>query len=467
MTENTDTYRDHIATVDQRGKRIWLYPKKPQGAYTRAREIVSMLLLLFFFAAPFIKINQQPLLLFNIPDRKFAIFGMIFWPQDIYLFVITTILLIIFIVLFTVVFGRLWCGWACPQTVFMEMVFRKIEYRIEGDAHQQKKLNQSRWTARKIFKKTIKHLIFYAISFVIGNTFLAYIIGIAPLIKIITDPPAEHLPGLLAMILFSAVFYWVFAFFREQVCTMVCPYGRLQSVLLDRDSIVVSYDFKRGEPRGKFSRTQLRGNLGDCIDCRQCLDVCPTGIDIRNGTQLECINCTACMDACNAIMKKINFPAGLIRYASYNDLVQGAKLKLTPRLKGYSIVLMVLLICNVVLLVGRNAFEITIMRVPGSLYQETADGNITNLYNLKIINKSSTDKPITVKLKSPSGELKIIGGELWSRQNKLIETVLLLEINRKVIKFNPTPVYIDIFADNQQIKEIRTSFIAPEIKSVK
>jgi len=465
MTDVTENFRDHVATVDQRGHRIWIYPKKPHGTFTRARELVSVILLIFFFAAPFIKINSYPLLLFNITERKFIIFGLMFWPQDLYLLVLASIILIIFIVLFTVIFGRLWCGWTCPQTVFMEMVFRKIEYWIEGDTHQQKRLKKDPWTAKKFFKKTFKHLLFYSISFIIGNTFLAYIIGIDQLFKIITEPPAQHAMGLSAMILFSAVFYWVFAFFREQVCTMVCPYGRLQSVLLDSNSIVISYDFKRGEPRGKFSRSQPRAGLGDCVDCKQCVEVCPTGIDIRNGTQLECINCTACIDACNTVMKKLRFPLYLIRYASYNGIIQGSKLRWTSRTSGYSTVLALLLIFNGALFLTRSTLDITIMRLPGGVYQQTSDGHLANLYNVQIINKSNSDQPIDIKLKSPTGVIKVIGGELIARQNELVQAVVVIEIDKDKVRLNNTPVAIEFYTHNKKIKEIHTSFSGPQIKN--
>ncbi len=217
-----NSFRDKIATVDKKGKRVWIYPKKPSGVFYRARTIVSIFLLLLFFSGPFIKINGHPLLMLNFLERTFVIFGIKFWPQDFYLFVLLTLSLIVFIVLFTVAFGRLWCGWTCPQTVFMEMVFRKIEYFIEGDATQQRRLNSSPMNAAKFFKKTVKHGLFYGISFFIGNTFLAYIIGIERLEKIISEPPAQHFGGLAAMIIFSGVFYGVFAFMREQVCTFFC-----------------------------------------------------------------------------------------------------------------------------------------------------------------------------------------------------------------------------------------------------
>ncbi|MEJ2055684.1 MAG: cytochrome c oxidase accessory protein CcoG, partial [Calditrichaceae bacterium] len=373
--QNTNNdFRDHIATVDQRGKRVWIFPKKPSGPLYHARTWVSLLLLTILFAGPFIKINGRPVLMLNILERKFIIFGIGFWPQDFYLFVLATITLIVFIVLFTVIYGRLFCGWVCPQTVFMEMLFRKIEYWIEGDARNQRKLKQAPMNCSKFMKKSSKHLIFYAIAFIIGNTFLAYIIGIDALESIITDPPSQHLAGLTAMILFSAVFYYIFAFFREQVCTMVCPYGRLQGVLLDQNSIVVAYDFIRGEPRGKLKRGQSFDNRGDCVDCHQCVDVCPTGIDIRNGTQLECINCTACIDACNSVMQKVKRPKGLIRYSSFNGIKEGIKLKVTPRIAGYSVVLIILVTALLTLMLNRKPVETTVLRTPGVLYQELDDG---------------------------------------------------------------------------------------------
>ena len=462
--KDQETYRDKIATVDEQGKRVWIYPKKPDGPLTRAREIVAVFLLLFLFSAPFVRINHLPLLQFDILNRKFIIFGLIFWPQDFYLFVLATISLVVFIILFTVALGRLWCGWACPQTIFMEMVFRKIEYWIEGDARRQIALAKAPWTARKLFKKSLKHSLFFALSFLIGNTFLAYIIGSDTLFRIITDPLSEHIAGFSAMLLFSTVFYGVFAFFREQVCTMVCPYGRLQGVLLDQNSIVVAYDFKRGEPRGRFRRQEDRRALGDCVECHQCVEVCPTGIDIRNGTQLECINCTACIDACNAVMKKLGWPKGLIRYASYLGIKEGKKLRFSPRIAGYSVILSLLLIVTAYLLFSRADIETTVLRTPGLLYQETDDQHISNLYNIKIINKTQSEIPIEIKLKAPEGRIKMIGGNLHVPGNQLVETSFFIELPEKNIKFSYIPVYLEIFSDNHLLEEIRTSFIGPETK---
>lgn len=231
----------------------------------------------------------------------------------------------VFIILFTVVFGRVWCGWACPQTIFMEMVFRKIEYWIEGDAAKQMKLKNMPWTAEKIFKRVLKYVIFMAISLLIAHTLMAYLIGVDKVIDIVTASPYEHWSGFLGMLFFTGIFFWVFSYFREQACIAVCPYGRLQGVLLNKDSMAVSYDFKRGEPRGKIKKGEIQEGQGDCIDCKLCVHVCPTGIDIRNGTQLECVNCTACMDACDEVMTKVNRPKGLIRIASYNGIVEGTK----------------------------------------------------------------------------------------------------------------------------------------------
>ena len=461
-TNDKDAYRDKVSTIDEEGKRIWIYPKKPRGPFTRAREILAVFLLAFLFGAPFITVNNQPLLLFDILNRKFVIFGLVFWPQDFHLFVLATLSLIVFIALFTVILGRLWCGWACPQTIFMEMVFRKIEYWIEGDARNQIALNKSPWTGKKIFKKISKHIIFYSISFIIGNTFLAYIIGKDELFRIITDPPSEHVAGLTAMILFSSVFYGVFAFFREQVCTMVCPYGRLQGVLLDPNTIVVAYDFKRGEPKGRFQRNQKRNDLGDCVECNQCVEVCPTGIDIRNGTQLECINCTACIDACNSVMKKLKWPKGLIRYASFNGISDGKKLRFTLRIAGYSSILLLLVVITNIFLFGRSPVETTILRTPGLMFQRTDDGNITNLYNIKIVNKTQDKQQIKLKLKSPKGTIKIIGGDMNVPEQGLFESAFFVEIPEETIFMARLPIYLEVYSGEELIEEIRSSFLGPE-----
>jgi len=464
---NSESFRDQISTVNKEGKRKWVFPKKPSGRFYNARNTFSAILLIILFITPFLKVNGQPFILFDIINRNFILFGIPFGPHDFFLFVLAMIATIVFVILFTAVFGRVFCGWACPQTIFMEMVFRKIEYWIEGDFREQKKLNAAPWTGKKIFKKTLKHVIFYAISFIIANFFFSYIIGMDELIKIISDPPSQHLQGLIAIIIFSGVFYWVFSYFREQVCTMVCPYGRLQGVLLDRDSIVIAYDNIRGEPRGRLKKNEIQENQGDCIACNLCVDVCPTGIDIRNGIQLECVNCTACIDACDNVMDKTSKPRGLIKFASINSIEKNTKFRFTPRAIGYTILLTVLTGVLTFLLVTRIDFSVNILRTPGLLYQERPGDKVSNIYDLNIVNKTFDEAEIFLKLENIDGELSMVGKDLILEPQEIVETKFLVILsNSDIVKMN-TPIEIGVYNGNKLIKKISTSLLAPAKKKEK
>lgn len=459
------TFRDSIGTIKEDGERKWIFPKKPKGSYYTGRTWFSLLLLALLFSGPFIKIGGRPLLLFNIIERKFIILGQVFWPQDFYIFVLVMLAFVLFVVLFTVVFGRLFCGWACPQTIFMEMVFRKIEYWIEGDFKQQKKLDKQKWDAEKIRKKTLKHSIFFAISFLIANTFLAYIISIEELFTIITDNPAKHIGGLVSILLFTGVFYWVFTWFREQVCIVACPYGRLQGVMLDRNSIVVAYDYIRGEIRGKFKKNENREevNKGDCIDCNHCVDVCPTGIDIRNGTQLECINCTACIDACDNMMEGVGLPKGLIRYESEEGIVNKKHNTFSVRTLAYSIVLF-LLLCGIgVLLMYRTDVDATILKATGQEYQKRENGMVSNLYNYKIINKTFEEIEGEIRLLDHEGTIEFIGnGGTTIPSESLAEGTFFLVMNMDQLTERNTKLKLGVFDENGELlDEVKTSFLAP------
>ncbi|OGU42505.1 MAG: cytochrome c oxidase accessory protein CcoG [Ignavibacteria bacterium RIFOXYB2_FULL_35_12] len=456
-----ESFRDYIATVTKEGKRKWIYPKKPSGRFYNARTVVSLFLILFLVSTPFIKVNGHPFLLFDFLNRNFILFTIPFGPHDFHLFALAIIALAVFVILFTVIFGRVFCGWACPQTIFMEMVFRKIEYWIEGDFKDQTKLNQAPWTSNKIFKKTIKHAIYFPIAFFISNIFLSYVIGMDELIKIITAPPSKHLAGFISMLAFSGIFYWIFSYFREQVCTLVCPYGRLQGVLLDQDSIVIAYDNFRGEPRGKLKKNEAKSKLGDCIDCNLCVDVCPTGIDIRNGIQLECVNCTACIDACDTVMDKIDRPRGLIRYDSLRGIEKKEKFHFTPRMAGYSSVLILILSVLSYLLVTRSDLSINILRTPGLLFQEQPDNKCSNIYDLNITNKSFNYTPIELKLKNVEGELKLLGDELNLKPQEKHDSKFLLILPKTSIAKMNTPITILVYSNDKLLKEVKTSFLGP------
>ena len=413
-----------------------------------------------FFQADFCIIHQ--FLLFDFLNRQFILFGIPFGPHDFHLFVLAMIAIIVFIILFTVVFGRVFCGWACPQTIFMEMVFRKIEYWIEGDAKDQRKLDAAPWTGKKIFKKGIKNLIFFVIAFFIAHIFLSYIISMDKVISIISQPPGAHLSGFIAIIVFSLVFYWIFSYFREQACTIVCPYGRLQGVLLDQDSIVIAYDYKRGEPRGKLKKDEDNSSKGDCIDCHLCVDVCPTGIDIRDGIQLECVNCTACIDVCDAVMEKINRPKKLIKYASLNGIESKSKFKFTPRMILYSVILVILLSLLGYLLSIRTDYSVNILRTPGMLFQEQPNGKVSNVYDLNIVNKTFKETPVKIKLESPSkGELKLVGKDIVLNPQQIVDTKFLVLLDKSDIKKMNTPIEIGVYDKDKLIKKVKTSFLGP------
>lgn len=468
MAQDQENFRDSIGTINEAGKRAWVFPKKPSGKFYRYRKYVSYFLLAFLVLSPFIRINGHQFLMFNVLERRFNIFGFPFYPQDFHLFVISMIIGVVFIALFTVAFGRIFCGWMCPQTIFLEMVFRRIEYWIDGDRGAQIRLDRQPWNAEKIRKRVLKWSIFFIISFLIANVFLAYLIGGDRLIEYITDGPLQHISTMVSLLIFTLVFYFVFAWFREQVCIIACPYGRMQGVLLDNKSIVVAYDHKRGEAengRKKWRKNEDREALGfgDCIDCFQCVNVCPTGIDIRNGTQLECVNCTACIDECDTIMEKVDLPKGLIRYASEDEITKKEKFKFTPRLKGYTAVLTILTGVLVGMLFLRNDLEANILRLPGQLYEHKEGNIISNVYTYKLLNKTSKNiDNVHFELLSHKGDIKLVSQQNFEvPAEALSEGTLFIEINAAVLNGDKDKLKIGIYSDGELIETTSARFLAP------
>ena len=467
MNPDWADFRDHLATADKEGRRRWIYARKPKGRFYQRRIYLSWILLGVLFAGPFIQINGNPLLMLNIVTRRFSILGSIFWPQDMVLLAIALLLYFIGIMIFTAAYGRLWCGWVCPQTLFMEMVFRRIEYKIEGDSAAQRALAAAPWTARKTGLKLAKHAIFFGLSFVIGNLLLSYIIGIDSLLAIITDNPFHHISGLAYLLAFTGIFYAIFARFREQACTFICPYGRFQSTVLDENTLVVAYDNKRGEKRATWDRRQSssqrrQAGRGDCVDCNLCVSVCPTGIDIRNGIQMECVNCTACIDACDGVMATIGRPRGLIRYASLNSIERGQPFRITPRLFGYAAVLTALASLFLFLVLTRPNVDATILRAPGALFQQLPNGDLINLYTVQLVNKTSQTMPVDLKLEDSPGKLSIMGNpKLVVRGGQLTETSVLIELAPALLQHGQKKLEVGVYSRGRHLQTIGTTFIGP------
>jgi len=463
LAEEHDTFRNELASVGRDGRRRWIYARQPHGRLYTARTAVAVVLLAFLFLAPFVTVGGQPLMRLDVLHRHFVLLGVVFWPQDFHIVVLIALTVLVTLMISTVVVGRIWCGWLCPQTIFMEMVFRRLEYFIEGSAEQQLRRHRGPFSKAVLMRKGAKHAIFLALSFVIANVFLAWVIGAPALLAIVTDPPRAHLPGLMAILIFSGVFYAVFARFREQACVLACPYGRVMSALIDSRTVTVTYDRTRGEPRARLALVAQGGpRSGDCIDCHQCVTVCPTGIDIRDGIQLECVNCTACIDACNGVMQRVNRPTGLIRLTSHRRVFEGRGPWLSARAAAYGAVLIGLVTTVIVLLAVRRPLDVLVLRQPGTLHAAVGEGAIANFYNLQAFNRTATATPFAVDVVEPAGgRATALGLPGEVPPYALLEGRLLVTIPMTSLHGSSTPLRLAVRTADGVIQTIDTSFLGP------
>ncbi|MBK5298985.1 MAG: cytochrome c oxidase accessory protein CcoG [Vicinamibacteria bacterium] len=465
FVEEHQTFRDELATIARDGRRRWIYARQPSGRLYRARTVVSVFLLAFLVLAPFVHFRGQPLVMLNVIERRFVLFGTMFWPQDFYLVVLIALGVLVTLALSTVTVGRVWCGWLCPQTIFMEMLFRKLEFWLDGSAGQQLRRDHGPWDRGRIMLAVRKHAIVFALSFGLANVFLAWIIGKDDLWRIVTDPPRQHVGGLTAITIFSLVFYGVFARFREQACVLACPYGRVMSSLIDPHTITVTYDSVRGEPRGKRRKdaeAASAGVTGDCIDCFQCVTICPTGIDIRDGIQMECVNCTACIDACNDVMRRVDRPEGLIRLTSHEAMRSGTGGWLTARVTAYGAVWLVLVAVVAALLWTRRDLDVLVLRQPGTLYTTTLGGDLANFYTLQAFNRSNRPVRFSIDVVEPRGATVMPLGPLDQvGPHGLLEGRFLLRAPTSALTGASTPVRLAVRADGEPAGEVVSSFLGP------
>ncbi|MCK6447858.1 MAG: cytochrome c oxidase accessory protein CcoG [Planctomycetes bacterium] len=418
---------DTVYTINADGSRNMLQPADVKGRWHTRKNVIFALLIAFYLIVPWIRIDGAPALRLDVPNRTAYVVGHTFTREDFYLvfFLITGFGFALFAV--TSLLGRVWCGFACPQTVFLEGVYRRIEQWIEGDRNARLKRNQGPWTFDKIWRKSAKQLAFVVVTLGITHTLLAYFMPVEEMVPAILSGPSQHWVAFSWTIALSAVLYFDYAWFREQFCIIICPYGRLQSALIDNDSVVIGYDEKRGEPRGPKGKAD-----GDCIDCQSCVNVCPTGIDIRNGLQLECIGCTNCVDACDSIMEQVGRPKGLIRYDSLRGFHGEGHRWLRPRVFLYIGLALLGLTVFGFTASKRTSFEATSLRARGMPYTLETE-RIQNLYSIHLQNKTTTKAEYKVEPFAEAGAPSVE----WRIAADVVEVEPLGEATISVFAFVP------------------------------
>ena len=423
--------RDSVTTIRDDGSRAFLYPADTQGKFTRARRWSAIALIVFYLSLPWIKINGYPAVFLDVTERHFHLFGLTFAAQDLWLifFLITGLGFSLFFV--TALLGRIWCGWACPHTVFLDHVYRRIERWIDGDAVNRRALAAAPLGVGKFFKRVLKHTLYVLVSAVITHLFLAYFVSLPAVWAMVSAAPAEHWSTFAFVAVYTAGLYFNFAWFREQLCIVICPYGRIQSALIDDHSMVIAYDVKRGEPRGKASTP----GAGDCVACNRCVQVCPTGIDIRQGLQMECVGCTACIDACDDVMTKLKRPTGLIRYDSQNAFGGKTTRWFRPRTALYGVLLAAGASVALWAVSTIRPANIGVTRITGAPYIVSEDF-IRNQFLVRVVNKRNQPARFIVKLNEAPAALRQTGLTTVVEIPALSETVqpLVLQLPRSLYR---------------------------------
>lgn len=448
-------------------KRKKIYVREIEGFFQKLRTWSLWALMLAYFGTAWLSWGGRQAVLFDLPARQFHIFGITFWPQDFML--LSWLLIISAFGLFTVtnIAGRIWCGYTCPQSVW-SFIFMWIEERAEGTRNARMKLDKEPMSAEKLRKKGLKHLGWLIVAFWTGVTFVGYFTPIRDLVPEFFQGLANHWAYIWIGI-FTVLTYLNAGWMREQVCIYMCPYARFQSVMYDPDTLAVSYDYNRGEPRGKRSKKEEnaaeQSKLGDCVDCSLCVQVCPTGIDIRDGMQYQCIGCALCIDACDSIMEKLGKPKGLVRYTTENEL-EGKKTHFfRPRLLGYALVMTVMLTAFTYALLTRTAFRLDIERDRGALYQVTVDDTVTNSYTVKLMNMSQTPHEYILSVVGPEGLTMDAESRQFLQVNELKEVLVTLEIDPEKTHLKSSKIDVKFVVKDAETGEVveseETRFIAP------
>ncbi|NDV60863.1 cytochrome c oxidase accessory protein CcoG [Puniceicoccales bacterium CK1056] len=452
---------DAVTSINEDGSRFIIHPADVKGQFTRWRRISALFLIGIYILLPWIPINGYPAIFLDVLNRRFHLFGITLAAQDMWLlfFFVSGLAFLLFFI--TAFLGRVWCGWACPQTIFLEHVFRRVERWIEGDAPKRKALDNAPFDGVKLFKRGLKHGLFLLLASAIAHIFLSYFISIPQLWQWMTTSPLEHWGAFVFVFVATGLMYVNFAFFREQLCIVICPYGRLQSALIDDDTYNVAYDFERGNPPGPVKDE----SAGDCIGCRRCIQVCPTGIDIRHGLQLECIGCSACMDACDEIMDKVKRPRGLIRYASDRNL-QGFKTRwIRPRTILYTALLFMGIGVAGFAFTSVEQASATATRMPGSPFYVT-DTHIRNQYQIRLINKDTGNLSFSAAVQASGLEVPV---QTSGFEENLVLTPMeernatfVVQVPRETF-IGPFPLQIVIEAEPGGMEIIReVEFLGPD-----
>ncbi len=452
---------ERLGTTDEKGNRIYIHPEDVKGKWVTRRKIVYLFLVFFYMVLPWIYWNGKQIIKLDIINRKFYIFGETFFSHDGPLIFFLFLLFIMLLGFVTSILGRAWCGWTCPQTVYIDLIYRPIERLIEGKARQRKKLEDQSWNLNKISKKILKWSLFFIVSMHISHTLLGYFVGTHELFHITTRNPALNPSLFTTMLFFTALFLFDFGWFREQFCIIACPYGRIQSVMMDQNSLVVGYDYKRGEPRRNVGKID-HDNEGDCIDCQHCVKVCPTGIDIRRGTQMECIACTNCIDACDEIMDKLKRKPGLIRYTSESELETG-EMKKSKRPYLYLLFFIIVLSVFVVTLNKRENLTAQFIRVGETPYKLIDHEKIVlNRFKVSLYHNSDKQLNLSIESDRPNKVQIVQRKNPWPiSPGKKQKIDIFVKIPREIFVNGSYRAVLKIKEDNQELFKKEVRFVGP------